>query len=127
MQPGTYFVMAPGGEDAIPARAAMAGGMGTNGAQDWVSTIGGTVGDLFGEGWGAYQQHQQTQAQIAAQREQAALQREQAEAARLAAETAAEREHAQRMAEIAAETEALARQAEARAAAARDGQSLSSR
>jgi hypothetical protein len=120
MQPGTYFVMAED-DDPVPTRAAMAGGMGTNGAQSWVSTIGGTVGDLFGTAWGAYQQHEQTQAQIEAQREQARLQREEAEAARAAAETAAERQHAARMAEIAAETEALARQAEARAAAAREG------
>ena len=124
MQPGTYFVMAPGGEEEVPARAAMAGGMGTNnaasGAQGWVSTIGGTVGDLFGTAWGAYQEHEQTQAQIEAQREEARIRREEAEVAQAAAETAAERQHAARMAEIAAETEALARQAEARAASARE-------
>jgi hypothetical protein len=118
MQPGTYFVMADGQE--APVEAAMAGGMGAGGAMEWVSTIGSTVGDLFETGWGAYQQQQQMDAQAAAAREEARLRREAAEAERLAAETAAERAHAQRMAEIAAETEALARQAEARAAAARE-------
>jgi hypothetical protein len=116
MQPGTYFVMAPGAGE-METRSAMAG---NGGAQEWVSTIGQTVTGLFETGWGAYQQHQQAEAQAEAQREAARLRREEAEAARAAAATEAERAHAQRMAEIAAETEALARQAEARAAAARE-------